>query len=249
VTVSNRKSRAENVQVSTAAGRDARQAVAVLVSGGIDSVVLVAAEAQQHEVQPIYISCGLSWESSERECVAEFLASYRAPHTIRPLATLELPLRDVYPGTHWSLRGGAPGYNAEVEASYLPGRNIALLAKAGIFCASAQVGRIAMGQLAGNPFPDATPEFFAAMARALSLGLDHPLEITFPLLLRSKVDVIRLGASLHVPFALTVSCLRPNGRRHCGACNKCRERREGFIDSGLEDPTTYEAVQMGSGVI
>ncbi len=232
--------------MSTASGSDTGSTVAVLVSGGIDSAVLVASEAQQHEVQPIYVSCGLSWESSERGCVAELLAAYRAPHAIRPLVTLELPMRDVYPGAHWALRGAAPGYDAEVEASYLPGRNVALLAKAGIFCASAEVGRIAMGQLEGNPFPDATPEFFCAMARALSLGLAHPFEITFPFLSRSKVDVIRLGASLHVPFELTVSCLRPSGRRHCGDCNKCRERREGFVDSSLADPTTYEINGVGS---
>ena len=58
----------------------------------------------------------------------------------------------------------------------------------------AQASRIALGPLAGNPFPDATPEFFAAMARALSLGLDHPIEIATPFAHMHKEDVIRLGA-------------------------------------------------------
>jgi 7-cyano-7-deazaguanine synthase len=26
---------------------------------------------------------------------------------------------------------------------------------------------------------------------------------------------------------------------HCGACNKCRERREAFAAAGVEDRTTY----------
>ena len=121
---------------------------------------------------------------------------------------------------------------------YLVGRNIALLAKAGIYCGVAGIGRIAMGQLRGNPFPDATPAFFAAMSRALSLGLDHPLGITFPFLSKTKADIIRLGASLQVPFELTVSCMNPADSGPCGACNKCRERRDAFTASGITDRKT-----------
>jgi 7-cyano-7-deazaguanine synthase len=218
---------------------DARATVAVLVSGGLDSAVLVASEAQRHDVQPVYVSSGLSWEPIEEACLARFLAEYRAPRAIRPLARLELPLGDVYPQTHWAIQGAPPAYDTADEALYLAGRNIALLAKAGIYCAVAGVDRIAMGQLHGNPFSDATPEFFSAMARALSLGLAHRLEITYPFLSKTKVDVIRLGASLRVPFELTLSCLNPRESGHCGACNKCRERREAFSASGIDDPTVY----------
>ena len=40
---------------------------AVLLSGGLDSAVLVAEEAARSEVQPIYVSVGLAWERAERE--------------------------------------------------------------------------------------------------------------------------------------------------------------------------------------
>ena len=63
---------------------------------------------------------------------------------------------------------------------YLPGRNIVLLGKAAVFCAAAGIDRLVLGTLAHNPFPDATPEFRAAMAAALSLGLAHPLTIDAP---------------------------------------------------------------------
>ncbi len=39
---------------------------AVLLSGGLDSAVLLAEEAQRHEVQPLYVSVGLAWEDDER---------------------------------------------------------------------------------------------------------------------------------------------------------------------------------------
>ena len=217
---------------------------AVLVSGGLDSAVLIASEACEREVQPIYVTGGLPWESIERELLARFLAAYRGAHALLPLVELELPIRDVYPPAHWALSGAPPRYGTPDEEVYLVGRNIALLSKAGIYCAVAGLNRIMTGQLHGNPFPDATPEFFSAMARALSLGLNQRLEIAFPFLSKSKADVIRLGASLNVPFELTVSCMNPTASAHCGACSKCRERREGFAASGITDPTNYATARV-----
>jgi 7-cyano-7-deazaguanine synthase len=209
------------------------------MSGGLDSAVLAASEAQTREVQPIYVSCGFPWEAAERALLQRFLTTHRPPCAYRPLAALSLPMNDVYPASHWAMRGVPPGYDTADEDVYLVGRNVTLLAKAGVYCALTRIGRIAMGQLRGNPFPDATPEFFATMARALSLGLDHRLEIVFPFLSKTKADVIRLGASLGVPFELTVSCLHPQGAGHCGACSKCRERREAFTGAGVEDSAAY----------
>ena len=54
-----------------------------------------------------------------------------------------------------------------------------------------------------------------------------------------KADVMTLGASLGVPFALTLSCMQPVEGEHCGRCSKCRERRDGFLEAGIEDPTVY----------
>ncbi len=71
-----------------------------------------------------------------------------------------------------------------------------LLTKAAIFCAQKGIGRIALGPLAGNPFPDATPEFFAAMSTALSLGLAHTVVVDTPFVQMKKADVIRTGMAL-----------------------------------------------------
>ena len=86
-------------------------------------------------------------------------------------------MTDVYPPTHWAIRGTPPAYDTPDEDVYLTGRNVVLLAKAGTWCAQHGIGRIVLGPLAGNPFPDATPTFFAKMADALGTGLAHALEI------------------------------------------------------------------------
>jgi 7-cyano-7-deazaguanine synthase len=185
---------------------------AVLLSGGLDSAVLVADEASRDAVQPIYVSVGLAWEADERAIVARFLASLPPAANVRPLVSLSVDMRDVYAASHWAVTGRPPAYHTPDEDVYLPGRNVILLGKAGVYCASAQIGRLVLGTLGHNPFPDATPDFRAAMARALSLGLAHPLQIDAPYANASKADVIRRGAALGVSFELTLSCMSPQSR-------------------------------------
>ena len=212
---------------------------AVLLSGGLDSAVLVAEEAARSEVQPIYVSVGLAWEAAERVVVTRLLASAVFAGRVRPLVSLTVDMRDVYAATHWAVQGRPPAYHTPDEDVYLPGRNIILLGKAGVYCAAAHLDRLVLGTLAHNPFPDATPDFRAAMARALSLGLAHDLDIDAPYSGTTKADVIRRGLALGVPFTLTLSCMSPAGTQHCGTCSKCRERHDAFLEAGVPDPTAY----------
>ena len=210
----------------------------VLVSGGLDSAVLLAHEATQHEVRPVYVRSGLAWEAAELQMVSRLIASPWCAG-LRPLVVLELPMHDVYAADHWAMAGTPPGYDTPDQDVYLVGRNLTLLAKAGLVAARDDARRIVLGPLAGNPFPDATPAFFAAMAEALSRGLAHAITVAAPFAALTKAQVIELGARLGVPFELTLSCMNPAGDRHCGRCSKCRERREAFAEAGVFDPTPY----------
>ncbi len=217
-------------------------ATGVLLSGGLDSAVLLAEEAAQGAVQPIYVSVGLAWEPIERDTVERLLA-HAAFRTAAPLVTMAVDMRDVYTATHWAVRGAPPEYHTPDEDVYLPGRNIVLLGKAAVYCAAAGIERIAIGTLGHNPFPDATAAFRSAMARALSLGLAHDLRIDAPYAGLDKADVIRRGATLGVPLETTMSCMNPRLTvatiQHCGACSKCRERHDAFVRARVPDATAY----------
>jgi 7-cyano-7-deazaguanine synthase len=226
-------------------------ATAVLLSGGLDSAVLLAEEGAQDETQPIYVGGGLAWEAAERAAAERLLASGAIPRA-RPLVSLAVDMTDIYPASHWARTGRAPGYHTPDEDVYLPGRNIILLGKAGVFCATAGIGRLAIGTLDHNPFPDATPEFRRAFAAALSLGLAHDLEIAAPYAHVEKADVIRRGRAAGVPLELTLSCMNPTLTdgvpRHCGLCSKCRERHDAFLQARIEDPTDYADERYVRGV-
>jgi 7-cyano-7-deazaguanine synthase len=211
--------------------------VAVLVSGGLDSAVLTWAATQDgSQVQPVYVRTGMKWEPVEFEWLQRFLDHIKGP-LVRPLRELSFPLGDIY-GSHWSVGGGGrPGYDAANDADFLPGRNVILISKTAVFCALNGIQRIASGVLASNPFPDATPEFFEGLGAVLSSGLGVPIRIERPFAELHKADVVKLGASL--PLELTFTCNNPAGELHCGDCNKCAERQQGFEEAGIPDPTEY----------
>jgi 7-cyano-7-deazaguanine synthase len=212
-------------------------ALAVLASGGLDSAVLVAEAARTYPaVFPLYVRTGLAWEEVERQYLDRFLAAVRTP-ALRPLVTLDQPVADLY-DDHWSLTGvGVPAAGTPDEDVFLPGRNVLLLAKPLLWCHLHRVPEIALAPLAVNPFPDATPEFFAKFAAAVGRAVGGSVRVIRPYSALHKTDVIRRGAAF--PLEHTFSCIRPARGLHCGRCNKCHERRMAFREAGVVDPTRY----------
>lgn len=219
---------------------DREQTAAVLFSAGLDSAVLLADAARQYaQVHPIYVRVGLAWEADELAQARRLLDAPAYRSGVAPLVSLSLDMRDVYPPGHWAVRGVAPAFDTPDEDVYIEGRNVVLLSKAAVYMAREGLSRVLLGPLAGNPFPDASREFFALMGRALSAGLATTIAIEAPLADMHKAEVISLGARLGVPFGLTLSCMQPVEGLHCGRCSKCRERRDGFREAGVQDPTIY----------
>ena len=215
-----------------------RPPVAVLCSGGLDSAVLLVDLARSTgRAVPLFVRAGHPWEDAERSAFGRFLDAVGEPR-VAPPRDLALPMADVY-GEHWSMSGhGAPGWAAPDEAVELRGRNLVLLSKALVAAAVEGWPTVALGSLAGNPFPDATQHFFSGLAAVASEALRAPLAIVAPYRELSKPEVIRRGADL--PLELTLSCLRPTpDGRHCGDCNKCRERVEAFAAANVPDRTSY----------
>jgi 7-cyano-7-deazaguanine synthase len=217
-----------------------RRPLAVLTSGGVDSAVLVADLARQGwVVHPLYIRLGLAWEAAEEAHLRRFLDALPPNLRPHPLVVLDLPIADVY-GAHWSVSGAdVPDDTTPDSAVYLPGRNLLLLAKSTVWCALHGVEAIALGTLKGNPFADSGREFLSLFGSLVQLGLDRVLEVRTPFAGLTKAQVLDLGRDL--VLEATFSCIAPVAARHCGRCNKCAERREGFAEAGIADRTLYAA--------
>ena len=222
-----------------------RSGVCALVSGGLDSSVMLAELAKRHaKVYPVFIRHGLVWEDAELRALRQFLRALRRsssfiphPSSLASLTVLSLPVRDIY-GAHWSTTGReVPRAKTTDDAVYLPGRNLLLLSKAAVFCAERGIPIIAVGSLGHNPFADATPKFFRDFSAAASAGLSCRLKVIAPFRTLTKEQVIRRGK--HLPLRLSFSCISPRRDQHCGRCNKCAERQQAFRKTGVEDKTAY----------
>jgi 7-cyano-7-deazaguanine synthase len=212
-------------------------ALAVLISGGLDSAILLGDALRRHPaVHPLYVRCGLFWEAAEFESLRLVLQALRAP-ALRALTILEQPVADLY-GNHWSITGqGVPDAGSPDEAVFLPGRNVLLLSKALLWCHLRHVPALALGSLGTNPFPDASPGFFKGLQDVVNQSVAGDVQIRLPFAGMKKIAVMRLGVGL--PLQFTFSCIHPEKSLHCGHCNKCAERQQAFTDAGMVDPTVY----------
>lgn len=219
-----------------------RAPLAVLISGGLDSAILLGEALRHHPVvHPLYVRTGLYWEEAEQHSLRRFLDTLRCP-VLQPLQVLDLPVADLY-GSHWSMTGDAvPDADSPDAAVFLPGRNVLLLAKALLWCHLRGVPAVALAPLRQNPFPDATPAFFRAYQDAVNLGIGSSVQVRRPYADLTKAEVMQRGRDL--PLEVTFSCLRPVAGRHCGRCNKCAERRRAFADAGMPDRTPYDAAAL-----
>ena len=138
-----------------------------------------------------------------------------------------------------------------IPVTYVPARNTIFLSLALAYAESVGAPRIYLGAniVDYSGYPDCRPEYLAAFEQAARLGTragasGDGVVICAPLLHLSKAEIIRLGASLGVPFKLTHSCYDPIEQAACGRCDSCRIRREGFQAVGMTDPVAYAGAQV-----
>ena len=221
---------------------DQALAVAVLVSGGVESAAMLKEALQRYErVYPIYVQKGLNWEKAELASLRKLLLSFRSDGLAK-LQVLNCPVKAVY-GAHWSVgKSGTPGFQAPDAAVFLPGRNLLLLGLAGLFCSLRRIETLWIGILKGNPFRDARSGFLHQMEDLFWQTLGFHLRIAAPFRELTKAQVFKRWPGL--PWEKTFSCLRPIRGLHCGFCQKCAERKSGFKTAGLPDPTRYAQRQF-----
>jgi 7-cyano-7-deazaguanine synthase len=214
--------------------------LAILVSGGLDSAILLGEALRVYPaVHPLYIRTGAAWEATEFKYLQRFLKAMASPK-LHAVVELALPVADLY-GNHWSITGeNVPDAASPDEAVELPGRNVILLSKALLWCHLNGVPQLATAPLGSNPFPDATPAFYEGFSAIVGRAVGGTaVKVLRPYAEANlhKADVLTRGAGM--PLGYTFSCIRPRMGIHCGVCNKCEERRRGFAEAGMADPTEY----------
>jgi 7-cyano-7-deazaguanine synthase len=125
--------------------------------------------------------------------------------------------------------------------TYIPMRNSIFYSFAASYAEETSAKEIVGGHNRDDSrvFRDVSADFFGALQRVMWAGSNElkqrRLRIVRPVRSKTKVQVIRLAASLGVPLQLTWSCHR-EGRLHCWKCDGCISRREAFRLAEVPDP-------------
>ena len=224
----------------------------VLVSGGMDSAVVLAIAREQG-----FAPHALSVRYGQRH-TSELDAAVRVAQALGAAAhkTVNVDLRSLGGSALTSEDIQVPvdtdGHviGADIPVTYVPARNTIMLSVAlgwaevlgatDLFCGVNAVDY--------SGYPDCRPEFIAGFEALANLATKAGVEgagfrVHAPLMRMTKGDIVREGLRLGVDFAQTVSCYQADADgAACGHCDACRLRAEGFEAAGVPDPTRYAAI-------
>ena len=222
----------------------------VLLSGGLDSTTALAvARSRGYACHALTVRYG-QLHAVELDAAARVARAFGVEHRIADvdLSFLRSALTSpdvAVPKDRTLADIGAPG---DVPATYVPARNTVLLALALAWAESLGARDLFVGVnvLDASGYPDCRPEFvraFEALAQVATRA--GGFRVHAPLIEMTKADIVRLGVSLGVDYAITHSCYDPRGERACGRCDACALRRKGFAEAGVPDPTRYVTLAGG----
>jgi 7-cyano-7-deazaguanine synthase len=208
----------------------------------MDSAVTAALAAPDHRLAFLHGNYGQRTEARERMAFERLADHYQAQtRLVVDFSDLRQIGGSSLTDSSIPVREGAPEAGV-VPSSYVPFRNAHLLAAAASWAEVLGASSIHVGAVFedSSGYPDCRPEFLTAFEEAIRLGTrpETAIRIVAPVLHFSKAEIVRRGAALGVPFALTWSCYQSE-EEACGACESCVLRLRGFEAAGLLDPIPY----------
>jgi 7-cyano-7-deazaguanine synthase len=221
----------------------------LLLSGGLDSTTLLAlARREGFDVHAMTFRYGQrhSLEIDAARRVAERFG-------VRQHVVVDIDLR-TFGGSALTADIEVPKDRSPdrigdgVPVTYVPARNTIFLSFALAWAEVLGAADIFIGvnALDYSGYPDCRPQFIRAFETMANLATKAAVEgrihvrIRTPLIGLAKREIVALGKSLGVDYAMTSSCYDPSpDGEACGRCDACQLRLKGFAEAGLRDPVRY----------
>lgn len=219
----------------------------MLLSGGIDSAVAGAiARSEGYELYALTVDYGQRHSKEIRAARQVAVGLGVSEHKVLRVDIGQFggsALTDSKLRVPKSRRGKDIGEG--IPITYVPARNTVLLGLGLSWAEAIDAGAVFIGAHAVDysGYPDCRPEFIEAFQKVSALGTKKGVQgravrIKAPLVRMGKVDIIKRGRKLGVPFKLTWSCYS-GGEKACGACDSCIIRLRAFREAGINDPIQY----------
>ena len=221
------------------------QKAIILLSGGLDSItVLAVAKQQGFDCYALSFDYGQR-HNAELKAASEIAQTYQ----VKEHKIINLGLGSIGGSALTDENIQVPNTPQDgIPVTYVPARNTIFLAFALGWAEVLKITDIFIGVNAVDysGYPDCRPEFINAFQHLANLATKAGVEgerftIHTPLISLSKAEIIKLGVKLGVDYAPTVSCYSADDQgRACRVCDACRLRTLGFTESGIQDPTRYQ---------
>jgi 7-cyano-7-deazaguanine synthase len=212
---------------------------ALLFSGGMDSTTLLWWLRDRGEsVRAISVDYGQR-HRIELQWAAALAEGLGVPHK-----TISLDLNTIggSPLTDTHLDVPAAEDGAQVR-TVVPFRNMLFVTLAAAYAETQGIDELYLAPVKDDyaAYRDCRRIFYDSLEQSLALGAtrETSFRLYTPFVDRWKVDVVKIGIELGVPYEKTHTCYE--GRRPaCGRCDACSERIAAFRANGVRDPLEYE---------
>lgn len=224
------------------------QKVLILLSGGLDSTVLLARAVHSYGAENVIaLSIFYGQKHSKEQEYAKFQADKYGVvlHFADLSGTFKFNTDECSLLQGSSLDLAHETYTKQLEESkgkpvstYVPFRNGLFLAYAAAVALQFHCGYIHYGahldDAAGNAYPDCSQYFITQMGNAIHEGTGGQVNLYAPWQHLNKAEIVRKGIEYEVDFAHTWSCYEGKDEP-CGTCGTCRDRKAAFEVNGIYD--------------
>ncbi|QCX32878.1 7-cyano-7-deazaguanine synthase QueC [Caloramator sp. E03] len=221
----------------------------VLVSGGLDSTVLLAKvvkELKGENVTALNIFYGQK-HAKEAKFAKLQAEKYNVNYITADLSSVfkfskDCPLlegskNEIPEKSYAEQLKDMGGYGT--VSTYVPFRNGLFLSYAAAVGIQLGASRIYYGahsdDAAGNAYPDCSYNFIQSMASAIYEGTGGKIKLEAPFWSFTKKDIVREGLDLGVDFSHTWSCYKGQDEP-CRSCATCIDREKAFELNDTIDP-------------
>lgn len=217
----------------------------ILLSGGLDSTVLLHHIVKDLNHQPVFaLSFSYGQKHTKELKMAQFQCALLPEVVEHKIIDLSF-FTELINGTSALVNGGEQIPNLidlddtqrQQPSTYVPNRNMILLSLAAAFAEARQAEVIYYGAQAQDEYGywDCTTEFINRINQVLNLNRQKKIQIKAPFVHWRKAQEVELGLKLKVDFAHTWTCYQ-GGEEPCCKCPTCIERLNAFKENNMTDP-------------
>jgi len=213
----------------------------VLLSGGLDSSVSLAQALRETDVVfNLTFDYGQKSADKEKKAAAALSSYYKINHMVLELSFLRditgtaLVSTEDLPEPDLSDLDDQGMSSASAALVWVPNRNGVFINIAAAFAEANQCGIIVTGfnREEAATFPDNSQEFVSAANFAMSFSTLNKVKLVSYTQQLDKVEIIKLGLTLGLPFQYLWSCYRGE-EKMCGRCESCMRLRRAANAAGL----------------